>query len=335
MTHIIPSSKVGSDRFGDLQIEPEKVFTKVDARLLGESLQNLNEVANGFSLAGNEGAGQVNDLSIITANNTIIYKENLTKDIQALISARNLLEVDNTSTANAIILKKRKISTKLAPDNKDYTKEAPLPPRWEQYQYYTFIPTAVNTGATTVQIQDFEGITGAKSLVDEAGAELVGGELQVDKVVEIYTKTFSTVQKFVLRKQTISPATTSTSGSVQLATNAEVLAGVNTSKAITPSGLFAGLVNSKTTNGYTYLPNGLILQWATFTATYAHNSSQTATFPIAFPNACLSVNVGSPTTNDTANIGVTSQTVSGFTFQVKNYTGNTNSYTVRYYAIGH
>jgi hypothetical protein len=47
--------------------------------------------------------------------------------------------------------------------------------------------------------------------------------------------------------------------------------------------------NSKTTNGYTYLPNGLIIQWFGQTSnTYnSHNSQITFNFPIAFPNAVL------------------------------------------------
>lgn len=57
--------------------------------------------------------------------------------------------------------------------------------------------------------------------------------------------------------------------------------------------------NSKSTNGYTYLPNGLIYQWATYTSTI--DGSQTFSFPIAFPNAALSAFTNSATfaaTND-------------------------------------
>lgn len=42
---------------------------------------------------------------------------------------------------------------------------------------------------------------------------------------------------------------------------------------------------SAATNGYTYLPNGMILQWGTDTTAGA--GSTVITFPIAFPNACL------------------------------------------------
>jgi hypothetical protein len=46
--------------------------------------------------------------------------------------------------------------------------------------------------------------------------------------------------------------------------------------------------SSKIANGYSYLPNGLIEQWGTVAA---NSSVGNATFPIAFPNACLSVSI--------------------------------------------
>ena len=45
-------------------------------------------------------------------------------------------------------------------------------------------------------------------------------------------------------------------------------------------------LSSKSTNGYTYLPNGLIFQWGYLTA------NGTITFPIAFPNAAINVTFG-------------------------------------------
>ena len=52
---------------------------------------------------------------------------------------------------------------------------------------------------------------------------------------------------------------------------------------IVVSSSFNNFVNSKTTNGYSYLPNGLIMQWG------LQNESNIGTFPVAFPNACLSL----------------------------------------------
>lgn len=44
-------------------------------------------------------------------------------------------------------------------------------------------------------------------------------------------------------------------------------------------------------NGYTRLPNGLLMQWGTQTASVNSSTTATATFPIAFPTALYSVSV--------------------------------------------
>jgi hypothetical protein len=51
--------------------------------------------------------------------------------------------------------------------------------------------------------------------------------------------------------------------------------------------------NSKTSNGYQKLPNGLILQWGT--VSFVASSTATATLPIAYPNATLQTMATSPT----------------------------------------
>ena len=87
---------------------------------------------------------------------------------------------------------------------------------------------------------------------------------------------------------------------------AETITGIKTfsSSPIVPSPTGSGEVSSKgyvdsiawvshlkSTNGYTYLPNGLILQrFGQTSNTYnSHNSQITFNFPIAFPNAVLQV----------------------------------------------
>jgi hypothetical protein len=54
-------------------------------------------------------------------------------------------------------------------------------------------------------------------------------------------------------------------------------------KWIIISSSFNQFINTKSSNGYTYLPNGLILQWG------LQNESSIGTFPVAFPNACFSL----------------------------------------------
>lgn len=69
--------------------------------------------------------------------------------------------------------------------------------------------------------------------------------------------------------------------------------------------------NSKTTNGYTYLPNGWIIQVGFVNNTTA---GSTSTFPIAFPTACLGVYGLALSNNNTTNRYVVSSTASGFTW---------------------
>lgn len=93
---------------------------------------------------------------------------------------------------------------------------------------------------------------------------------------------------------------------------------------------------SKTTNGYCKLPNGLILQWGDATFSNTMNFGGSVNFPIAFPNAALSivgqlrdVSAGSYPTN--IFIGQTPTTTS-FVYTM-NGTGSTTG-AIRWMAIG-
>jgi hypothetical protein len=75
--------------------------------------------------------------------------------------------------------------------------------------------------------------------------------------------------------------------------------------------------NSKSTNGYTYLPNGLIMQWGFRGALGAFN------FPITFPNAVLSIAVCRRSNDGGESLGVSSLSTSGATFQsIEGMSGN-------------
>lgn len=106
---------------------------------------------------------------------------------------------------------------------------------------------------------------------------------------------------------------------------------------LTTSPLFSA---SKTSNGYTKLPNGLILQW--WADSFDATGVRITTFPIAFPNAVLHVSghpmmaTGSTTPGD-ANIigwdqGNTSLTQARMVSF--NYTGGVQSGGERFFAIG-
>jgi hypothetical protein len=95
-------------------------------------------------------------------------------------------------------------------------------------------------------------------------------------------------------------------GIAQIANQSEVDLGLDDEKFITPLKYMSGFNNSKASSGYTYLPNGLILQWAGFNSTV--DGSESFNFPIAFPNAIFAAftNSGSVSaTNDYKIVSIT------------------------------
>ncbi len=95
--------------------------------------------------------------------------------------------------------------------------------------------------------------------------------------------------------------------------------------------------SSQTTSGYTYLPSGILLQWAS--AGINDNQNPVAiNFPITFPNACLQVVISSVQGTNNLVPPIVYTTGSFTTTQVsigsKNgNSGNTSAY--RYLAIGY
>jgi hypothetical protein len=79
-------------------------------------------------------------------------------------------------------------------------------------------------------------------------------------------------------------ATTSLSGIVELATDAEALGGSDTTRAVTSAGLASA--KSLTGDGYMKLPGGLIIQWGVATAS---GGSVAVTYPTAFSSLLMSL----------------------------------------------
>lgn len=84
-------------------------------------------------------------------------------------------------------------------------------------------------------------------------------------------------------------ATTSATGVVELATNAELQAGTDATRAVTPAALFSALDRSLGGNGYQKLPGGLIIQWGFGTG--STGGGVAVSFPISFPTNCAAVTV--------------------------------------------
>ena len=74
--------------------------------------------------------------------------------------------------------------------------------------------------------------------------------------------------------------------------------------------IHSDFLNSKATNGYTYLPNGLILQWMTVSST--NDANENFSFPIAFPNnafCAVTNSASSSATNDYKIAGLTTSQI--------------------------
>ena len=122
------------------------------------------------------------------------------------------------------------------------------------------------------------------------------------------------------------------------ASQAEVDAGSNDTKYVTPQKLRWGFSVLLATNGYIVFPTwlaGLILQWGT-TASIAGNggSSGTINFLVPFPSKAAYLNfigVGPVTSGDNTNLTIATKTVTSFSF--------TNSYlsanTFNWIALGY
>lgn len=120
-----------------------------------------------------------------------------------------------------------------------------------------------------------------------------------------------------------------------IATNAEVLAGTDKSKSITPYGLLSALGSSFAPNGYQKLPSGLIIQWGG-TQVYASDGANgtVVSLPVAFPTALLcaqATDSGASAFAYSAN-GVGS---SQLKLWAKNYTGVYTDGYCFYFTIGY
>lgn len=406
MPQVLASGKTGSNKYDLKATDPNKVFPRLDARQIAQSLQYAYEVAQGFSYSGNEGSSSAldDDLSIITTSNIATYSKDLAQLIQTFVSNNCRLDVDGASTANAITLNAPYITEEDAPDGNNYKKTTPLPFTFEDNLKFSFRATANNTGPTTISIPGLSGLTGSIDLVDEDGNDLVGGEMIANKFYEIVLTGKATTKKAILKNSknslgnisvnklntqpnsaTISSGSITYTGAYMLI-NGEgnvddelntinggqegdvLILKSNNNGIITindndiSSGNIALIRNnstrtlefsvdtvvlmhydsgwvellsntdaqfssSKSTNGYTYLPNGLIFQWGNNSVT----SGATVTLPVAFSTAFFTATTSHRGISVTLN---TTYNTSGLTGIVLNHSG-TGSVEVTWWAVGY
>ena len=118
-------------------------------------------------------------------------------------------------------------------------------------------------------------------------------ELATQAEVDAGTDTSRVVTPSTLKNSpvVVPDASTILKGIVELAIQSEITTGTDNTRAITPLGLRQAMSNSKGSNGYTKLSNGIIIQWGTGALVSNSGSKDTPRlyFPISFPNAVLSV----------------------------------------------
>lgn len=153
-------------------------------------------------------------------------------------------------------------------------------------------------------------------------------------------------QDWVLAQHFGQEASESSAGIVQLATAAEVLAGSNTLKTVTPATLLAGLLGAATlsTNGYATLPvrlstggarANLVLQWG-ITGNVIDGATAAVTFPIRFPTAGFLVLATNHHPSAAGNFGgctATAPTPTGCS--VGHYNGSGNASAIAWFAVGY
>lgn len=237
-----------------------------------------------------EGAGQVLNPG---ANN------------QLLIAIENLIEVRagnyllDTGVANAYVVAMN-----------------PAPPARQNGQVIRFKIAHANTGASTVN--DGFGIV---SLLNDVAGALVLGDLPLGSVA---VAVFDAVAGAYLMAMLVpSQALTQTQGDGRyaalagLATQLFSVAAATASAHAVNLGQFTGSNQSLATNGYQKLPGGLIIQWGTTAGIASSVSSGTLSYPIAFPNAAIYVNlmgVGAVTSGANTNLALATKTATNFSF---------------------
>lgn len=122
-----------------------------------------------------------------------------------------------------------------------------------------------------------------------------------------------------------------------IASTAEVQAGTNNTKGITPLALMGALANVKSANGYTKLPNGLILQWGSATASDSNTNTLTiVTFPITFPISCaIALCTYAGVTGGVSSYSVTAKSTTNFTASRENYGNIDPGVVFNWFAIGY
>ena len=177
---MIPSGKTASNRFDIADIDPDKTLTRAEMRWLATALQYIFRATEGISYGPDEGSIEgINNFSLISSTNYNSYKEKILQTIQTLIANKNLLIVDPSSTANALILNTRYIDNQTTFFGINDSVETSLPFRFRDGLELDFVALANNTGAVTISILNFLGANGALNVVKQNLSALTANSIKV------------------------------------------------------------------------------------------------------------------------------------------------------------
>lgn len=304
---MIPSQKQASDRFDLRDNDPTKIFSRVDARILGAAIQYLCEATKGISLGTDEGSiNGINDLSVITSANYATYEQEIMQAIQTCVANKNLLTVNASSTANGLILNNRYIDNQTQVSGINAAKLTSFPFRFRDGLELDFVAIANNTGAVTISIPNFTGVSGSLNVVNQDFSALIAGDIQTGYRYTIICD--QTNNRFILKNR-IASAFGKASGS-------DITIGTNDTTVITPFALKSVMTSSITNGiGLAKYSNGVIHNQLRTTSINS-GSSVTMTFPTAFTSStsylCWATLVGgipnqsyTPSINQISNTQVT------------------------------
>lgn len=218
---IVPSQKQASDRFDIREVDPTKIFSRADARMLGAGLQYLFEATRGLSFGTSEGSSSgINDLSVISATNYTNYQEEIMQAIQTCVANKNLLTVDPSSTTNGLILTNRYIDNETTVSGINEAKTTSFPFRFRNGLELDFVAIANNTGAVTISIPNFLGVSGALNVLKQDLTPCISGDIKAGYRYTIICD--KTNNRVILKDTFVREATTTKQGAVYLPTGVQL-----------------------------------------------------------------------------------------------------------------
>lgn len=198
------------------------------------------------------------------------------------------------------------------------------------------IPTAASAGnGATVFIKKIDSGTNVVTL-DRSSTDTLDGATSLTLTAEnqcygLVSDGVSKWNSICKPSNAVPDASTTVKGIVELATVAETLEGVDTTRAVTPAGLAGS--NSLSANGYCKMPGGLILQWG-IAPSIVYNTWTSVTLPIpfttAFYNCQITMDGTTTTVSATAPLQYKNLTLTSFELINPDF----NTHNLAWFAIG-